>query len=94
MQSCVTLQAVNKDINEQMHTVVATFQGNLQDEANQVLQQVGEAKTILAEGTLEVIENQCIMKNQKSHTLGSQKKRSRGGTTSGGSAGTGYRSKA
>ena len=65
MQSCVTLETVNKVINEQMHTVVATFQGNLQVEANQVLQQVGEAKAILAEAKLEVIENQGIMTNQK-----------------------------
>ena len=37
MHSCVTLESVNKVINEQMHTAVATFQGNLQFEANQVL---------------------------------------------------------
>ena len=65
MQSCVTLETVNKVINEQTHTLVATFQGNLQVEENQVLQQVGEAKAILAEAKLEVIENQGIMTSQK-----------------------------
>ena len=38
---------------------------NLQVEANQVLRQVGEAKAILAEAKLEIIENQGIMTNPK-----------------------------
>ena len=65
MQSCVTPETLRKVINEQMHTVAATFPGNLQVEANQVLQQVGEANAILAKAKLEVIENQGIMTNQK-----------------------------
>ena len=56
---------MNKVISEHMHPAVATFQGNLHVEANQVLQQLGEAKAILAEAKLEVIENQGIVTIKK-----------------------------